>query len=133
MKKLTISGLVIAVVVLCILLFWRHTKLAQDRELQSRLTGTWTFEFMDMLWVTNAVASDGSFAMQEATGTNLFHITGTWRIKGGDLHETVTSNTAKIGLRLPHTEIHRIVRLDTNELAAFWYTTNIATWKKTKN
>ena len=130
MKKFAIIGLVVAVIILCVLLLWRHDKQARDHDLQSRLTGTWTFEFMDMLWVTNTVDSDGSYHSDEATGTNLFHVAGTWRIKDGDLYETVTSNTAKIGVRLPHTDIHRIVSLDSNELVAFWYTTNTATWKR---
>ncbi len=85
---------------------------------------------MDMLWVTNTVAPDGSFTRQEATGTNLFHVTGTWRIKNGDLIETTISNTARVGVRLPHTDIHHIVRLDTEQLVAYWYSTNEAVWKK---
>jgi hypothetical protein len=130
MKRFTIVGLFIALIILCGLLFWRHTKSARDQDIQNRLTGTWTFEFMDMLWVTNTVASDGSFTSQEATGTNLFHVAGTWHVKDGDLVETVTSNTAKIGVRLPHTDIHHIVSLDDSELVAFWYKTTEATWKK---
>ena len=120
--------------ILSVLLFWRHAKLTRDQDMQSRLTGTWTLEMMDILRCTNTVASDGSFSRQEATylprGTNIYQVTGLWRIKNGDLVETVTSNTAKIGVRLPHTDIHHIVRLDADELTAFWYSTNESTWKK---
>jgi hypothetical protein len=130
MKRFTIIGLFIILIILCVLLFWRHAKLTRDQDMQSRLTGTWTLELLDILRDTNTVASDGSFHLQEATGTNLFQVTGTWRIKNGDLVDTTTSNTARIGVRLPHTDIHHIVRLDDSELVALWYSTNEATWKK---
>jgi hypothetical protein len=130
MKKFTIISLLIAVLIICWLLLWHHTKLAKDRDLQSKLTSTWTLELFDILRDTNTVASDGSYHLQEATGTNIFQVIGTWRVKNGDLIDTTTSNTARIGVRLPHTDIHHIVHLDDSELVAFWYSTNEATWTK---
>jgi hypothetical protein len=130
MKRFTIISLFIALLIICGLLLWQHAKLAKDQSLQNKLTGTWALELFDILRDTNTVASDGSFHLQEATGTNIFQVTGTWRIKNGDLVETTTSNTARIGVRLPHTDIRHIVRLDDSELVAFWYKTNEATWKK---
>ena len=98
--------------------------------MQSKLTGTWALNLYNMLQDTNTVASDGSFHLQEATGTNISQVTGTWLIKDGDLVETITSNTDRAHVRLPHTEIHHIVRLDTDELVECEYSTNEVTWKK---
>lgn len=133
MRKLAIISLILVLLGLCGLLFWQHAKSAKDRNTQAKLTGTWTLEMYDILRCTNVVTADGKFSRAEATylpkGTNIYQVTGTWIVKNRDLIEKIVSTT-RVGVQLPHTDIHRIVRLDDHELVALWYSTNAAVWKK---
>jgi hypothetical protein len=86
MKKLTIIGLSVVVVVACILLLWQHAKTSRDRNISQKLAGAWSWEFANIR-VTTDFATDGSLTSQEqdvfnySKSTNTYQTAGTWYIK----------------------------------------------------
>ena len=62
MKKITIIGLLVVVVAVCLLLHWQHVKSVArfDSYFRQQLAGVWLRQEGDMR-CTNTVAADGSF------------------------------------------------------------------------
>src|SRR5271155_3752255 len=98
MKKLTIIGLSVVIIVACVLLLWHHAKISRDRDedFREKLAGVWLRE-LDNMRCTNIVAPDGSFTCQSwfshPDRTNTYQDTGTWHIKDGSLIQAVTSDS----------------------------------------
>jgi hypothetical protein len=133
MKKRTIIGFSVVIVVACMLLLWQHVKISRDRDFRQSLAGVWSWEFANMR-CTNAVAADGSFTYQAMFNhperTNTYQMTGTWQIKNGSLIETVTSDSNEAA-RVPRTRSGRIVRVNASEFVVTWQgSTNKSVWQR---
>ena|ERR1019366_7125296 len=119
MKKLTIIGLLVVVVAVCLLLHWQHVKSVArfDSYFRKQLAGVWLRQEAGMR-CTNTVAADGSFIelswFSHPDRTNTYQATGTWLVKDGHLIETVksSSNQAEV---TPHTGSAQIIRSDAGE------------------
>ena len=123
MKKLTLIGLSVVIVVACLLLHWRHVKISRfDSDFRQSLAGTWSSE-LDNMRLSNVVMPDGSFTchliFSHATRTNTYEETGTWLVKDGNIIETVKSDTNPTA-RAPRTITGRIIRADAREFAVRW-------------
>jgi hypothetical protein len=123
MKKLTIIGLLVVIVVACILLHWQHIKISRfDRDFRQSLAGTWSSE-LDIMRLTNVVMPDGSFTRQlifiHPERTNTYQQTGTWLVKGGKMIETIISDTNPTA-RTPGSHVGRIIRADAHEFVVHW-------------
>jgi len=123
MKKLTIIGLPVAIVVACMLLHWQHVKISRfDRDFNQRLAGTWSTE-VEIMCKTNVVMPDGNFTSQlifiHPDRTNTYQQTGIWLVKDGHLIETVKSDTNPTAVT-PWTRVGRIIRVDALEFAVRW-------------
>jgi hypothetical protein len=123
MKKLTIIGLLVVIVVACLLLHWQHVKISRfDSDFRQNLVGTWSSE-LDNMQLTNAIMPDGSFTNHlifiHPGRTNTYQETGTWLVKDGKIIETVKSDTNPTA-RTPRSIIGRIIRSDAREFAVRW-------------
>ncbi|MEI6197313.1 MAG: hypothetical protein WCS42_23610 [Verrucomicrobiota bacterium] len=144
MKKLTIIGLLTAIIIACVLLFQHHAKMtkASDKAFQEKLTGVWLRAEDNLprgvgmplsLRCTNTVAADGSFVelswLSHTDRTNTYRSTGTWLVKDGDLIETVknSSNTAEV---TPHTGAARIIRSDAGKFVVRWPNSVETVWQR---
>jgi hypothetical protein len=134
MKKLTIIGLLVVIVVACLLLHWRHVKISRfDSDFRQNLAGTWSSE-LDNMRLTNVVMSDGSFTNHlifiHPGRTNTYQETGTWLVKDGKMIETVKSDTNPSALA-PRSITGRIISLDAREFAVRWgISPDTWTWQK---
>lgn len=134
MKKFTILGLSVIIVVACMLPFWHYVKISRfDRGFRQSLAGIWSRNVGDIR-CTNVVAVDGSFTEQvifnHPDRTNTYEIKGTWHIKGGNLIETVTSDSNKSALT-PRTHSGRVVPINTNGFIIAWQGfTNKSVWQR---
>ena len=134
MKKLTIIGLLVVIVVACLLLHWQHVKTSEfDRDFRQSLSGTWSSE-LDNMRLTNIVMPDGSFASHlifiHPGRTNTYQETGTWLVKDGKMIETVKSDTNPTA-RAPRTITGRIIRADAREFAVRWgISPDVWVWRK---
>ena len=124
MKKLTIIGLLVVVVAVCLLLYWQHVKSVArfDSDFRQQLAGVWLRQETDMR-CTNTVAADGSFVelswFRHTDRTNTYQRTGTWLVKDGHLVETIKSSTNPTEVT-PHSDTGRIVRADAGEFTVRW-------------
>lgn len=124
MKKLTIIGLLVFVVAVCLLLHWQHVKSVArfDSDFRQQLAGVWLRQETDMR-CTNTVAADGSFVelswFRHTDRTNTYQRTGTWLVKDGHLVETIKSSTNPTEVT-PHSDTGRIVRADAGEFTVRW-------------
>jgi hypothetical protein len=134
MKKLTIIGLLVVIVVACLLLHWQHVKTSEfDRDFRQSLSGTWSSE-LDNMRLTNIVMPDGSFASHlifiHPGRTNTYQETGSWLVKDGKMIETVKSDTNPTALA-PRTITGRIIRADAREFAVRWgISPDVWVWQK---
>lgn len=137
MKKLAIIGLVVVIVVVCMLLHWRHVKTAEfDRGFRQSLVGTWSSE-LDNMRFTNVVMPDGSFTNHlifiHPDRTNTYQETGTWLVKDGKMVETVKSDTNPAA-RAPRTITGRIIYAQAGEFAVRWgISPDTWVWEKLSN
>ncbi|MBU6409333.1 MAG: hypothetical protein KGR98_02995 [Verrucomicrobia bacterium] len=145
MKKLTIIGLLAAIVIACILLIRYHDKVATERDqaFRERLSGTWSREednlprragFARSITWTNTVAADGSFVelswFRHSYRTNTYQRTGTWFVKNGHLIETIKTSTNPSEVT-PYSEVGRIVNSDATGFAVRWqHSTNEMAWQR---
>ena len=123
MKKITIIGLLVVIVVACLLLYWQHVKIARfESDFRQQLTGVWLRQETDMR-CTNTIAADGSFVelswFRHPDRTNTYQRTGTWIVKDGHLIETIKSSTNPTEVT-PHSDTGRIVRADAGEFTVRW-------------
>jgi hypothetical protein len=134
MKKLTIIGLLVVIVVACLLLHWQHVKISRfDSDFRLSLVGTWSSE-LDNMRLTNVVMPDGSFTNHlifiHPERTNIYQETGTWLVKDGKMIETVKSDTNPTA-RTPRSIIGRIIRSDAREFAVRWgISPDVYVWQK---
>jgi hypothetical protein len=134
MKKLTIIGLLAAIIIACVFLLRYHAKISKDRDeaFRERLAGVWLRELDNLpprvggpqsMRCTNTVAPDGSFTCQQWLShpdrTNTYQDTGTWHIKDGNLIETVTRDSNEAAV-VPRSHSGQIVFVNTNEFVVFW-------------
>ena len=145
MKKLTLIGLLAAIIITCALLLRYYAGISKDTDaaFQERLAGVWLREEDNLphgvgmplsMRCTNIVAADGSFVelswFSHPDRTNTYQNTGTWRIKDGNFIETVTKDSNKIAI-VPRTGSGQIVFTKTNEFIIYWPgTTNTQVWQK---
>jgi len=117
MKKFTIIGFIIALVIASILL-WQHSNPSSDAKLGRQIAGTWTN--YDGLY-TKIISSDGSFSTIVGIPNALSTSQGTWLVKDGELVLTVTNVQLISAHRTfsPMGEIHRtkIVHVDDHQFS----------------
>jgi hypothetical protein len=124
MKKLTIIGLLVVVVAVCLLLHWQHVKSVArfDSDFRQKLAGVWLRQEAGMR-CTNTVAADGSFVelswFRHPDRTNTYQRTGTWLVKNGHLIQMVKSSTNPTEVT-PWTDVARIVRADASGFTLRW-------------
>jgi hypothetical protein len=144
MKKLTIIGLLVVVVAVCLLLHRQHVESVArfDSHFRQQLAGVW-LRAEDNLpqgaWkplsmrCTNTVAADGSYVelswFSHPDRTNTYRATGTWLVKDGYLIETVKSSSNPTEVT-PHTGAARIIRSDAGEFIVRWPNSVEQRWQK---
>jgi hypothetical protein len=134
MKKLTIIGLLIIIVVAGVFLHWQHVKTSEfDRSFSQSLEGTWSAKLENMCF-TNVVSLNGSFSNQlifiHPGRTNTYQETGIWIVKNGKMIETVNSDTNP-SARTPRTISGRIIHTNASEFAIRWgISPDTWVWKK---
>jgi hypothetical protein len=143
MKKLTIIGLLVVIVIACLLLHWQHIKTSEfDRDFRQNLAGTWLREEDHLLHgvgmpqsmrCTNTVAADGSFLelswFSHPDRTNTYQRTGTWLVKNGHLIQTVKGSTNPTEVT-PWTTAGRIVRADARGFTVRWQNSEETVWQR---
>ena len=142
MKKLTIIGLLAAIIIACVLLLRYHDKITKERDeaFRERLAGVWLREEDNLphgvgmpqsMRCTNTVAADGSFVelswFSHPDRTNIYRRTGTWLVKNGHLIETTKSSTNPTEVT-PWTDAGRIVQTDAGEFTVRWKSDE--TWQR---
>ena len=119
MKNLTFVGLLAVIVVVCILLFWQHSKISRDRGFSQKLAGAWVWEDANVGETYN-YSDDGSYTIQEvftfSNRTNIYQFAGTWQIKDGKIIQIVTTDSHKKASVTHRTNSAQIVRLDARDL-----------------
>jgi hypothetical protein len=133
MKKLTIIGLLVVIVVACLLLHWQHVKVARfDSDFRQHLAGVWLRQEANMR-CTNTVAADGSFVelswFSHPDRTNTYQRTGTWLVSDGHLIETIKSSTNPTEVT-PHTGTGRIIHPDAREFVVRWQNSVETIWQR---
>jgi hypothetical protein len=133
MKKLTIIGLLVVIVVACLLLYWQHVKIARfDSDFRQQLAGVWLRQEADMQ-CTNSVAADGRFVelswFSHSDRTNTYQRTGTWLVKDGHLIEMIKSSTNPTEVT-PHTNAGRVVHSDTGKFVVRWQNSVETIWQR---
>ena len=133
MKKLTIIGLLVVVIVACLLLYWQHVTVARfDSDFRQQLAGVWLRQEADMR-CTNTVTADGSFVelswFSHSDRTNTYQRTGTWLVKDGRLIETIKSSTSPTEVT-PHTGAGRVVHSDAREFVVRWQNSAETIWQR---
>jgi hypothetical protein len=133
MKKLTIIGLLVVIIVACLLLHWQHVKVARfDNDFRQQLAGIWSRQETDMR-CTNTIAADGSFVelswFKHSDRTNTYQRTGTWLVKDGHLIETIKSSTNPTEVT-PHTGDARIIHSDAREFVVRWPNSVETIWQR---
>jgi len=134
MKKITIIGLLVVVVAVCLLLHWQHVQSVArfDSDFRQQLAGVWLRQEADMR-CTNTVAADGSFVelswFRHTDRTNTYQRTGTWLVEDGHLIETIKSSTNPSEVA-SHTDTARIIHSDTSEFVVRWPNSVETIWQK---
>jgi hypothetical protein len=133
MKKLTIIGLLVAIVIACLLLHWQHAKITRfDSDFRQQLEGVWLRQEAGMR-CTNTVAPDGSFIemswFSHPDRTNTYQRTGTWLVKDGNLVETIKTSTNPSEV-VTHTDTARIISADPREFTVRWPNSVETVWQK---
>ena len=144
MKKLTIIGLLAAIIIACVLLLRYHDKITKERDeaFRERLAGVWLREEDNLphgvgmpqsMRCTNTVAADGSFVelswFSHPDRTNIYRRTGTWLVKNGHLIETAKSSTNPTEVT-PWTNAARIVRADARGFTLRWQNSEETIWQR---
>lgn len=141
MKKRTIIGLSVVIVAVCLLLHWRHVRIARfDSDFGQQLAGIWSRVEDDLprrvgmalsMRCTNTVAADGSFVQlswfRHTDRTNTYQRTGTWLVKNGHLIETIKTSTNPTEVT-PHSDTGPIIRADAGEFTVHWRSN--VTWQR---
>jgi hypothetical protein len=132
-KKLTIIGLLVVIVLVCLLLHWQHVTVARfDSDFRQQLAGVWLRQEAGMR-CTNTVAADGSFIelswFSHPDRTNTYQRTGTWFVKDGHLIETIKSSTNPSEVT-PHSNAGRVVHSDAGEFVVRWPNSVETIWQK---
>jgi hypothetical protein len=136
MKKLTIIGLLVVIVAVCLLLHRQHVQSVArfDSEFRQQLAGVWLRQEAGMR-CTNTVTADGSFvelswfSHPEYDRTNTYRRTGTWIVKGGSLIETVKTSTNPVEVT-PHSLTGRIVHSDASGFTVRWPNAAETVWQR---
>jgi hypothetical protein len=116
MKKYSIIGFAIALLIAVTLLSLHHYKRPNDVELRQRVVGSWIGP-SDNLELT--ISSDGSYVSKFTRKRMDYDYEGTWKIKDGFLITTLTANNstnAKHTMHVGSVESSRIVHVDDQEL-----------------
>ena len=145
MKKITIIGLLAAIIIACVLLLRYHAEIskARDEAFRERLAGVWlrAEDYLPRgvgtalsMRCTNTVAADGSFVelswFRHSDRTNTYQRTGTWLVKDGRLIETVKTSTNPTEV-IPHSDAGRIISADALVFAVRWQnSTNETIWQR---
>jgi hypothetical protein len=111
MKKITIIGFTLGLLVVASLLFWHHTKHPSDATIRRTLPGTWVAQGGSSTCIRDA---DGHFVAQLA-GRHTGRMEGTWQIQDGFLIDSITNST--LTTHVPYTIRAQILRMDGHELA----------------
>jgi hypothetical protein len=133
MKKLTIIGLFVVIVVACLMLYWQHVRIARfDSDFRQQLAGVWVRQDADMQ-CTDSVTAGGSFVelswFSHPDRTNTYQRTGTWLVKDGHLIETIKTSTNPTEVT-PHTNAGRVVHSDTSEFVVRWQNSVETIWQR---
>ena len=116
MKKITIIGFILGLLVVASLLFWHHLKHPSDAAIRQKLPGTWNITGNGGSGTTT-IDSDGHFLSQFA-GRDVLRLEGTWQVEDGCFVYRVT-NSSLAPNRVPYTVSERIIRIDSQELVLY--------------
>ena len=136
MKKLTIIGLLVVIVAVCLLLYRQQVESVTrfDSEFRQQLAGVWLRQETDMR-CTNTVAADGIFVelswFSHPDRTNTYRRTGTWIVKDGRLIETVKTSTNPTEVT-PHSLTGRIIHSDASGFTVRWPNAKETVWHEVK-
>jgi hypothetical protein len=94
-----------------------------DARIQKQVTGTWVVDAGNNIRSVNLIRPDGSFATKVTGFTNgsVVLIEGTFRVKNGELVETVTKSS-QTNEKVPFVVHGKIIRLNDHEMVAKWDT-----------
>jgi hypothetical protein len=115
-KKYSIIGFAIVLLIAVALLSLHHYKRPNDAELRQRVVGSWIGP-SDNLELT--MSSDGSYVSKFMREGMDYAYEGTWKIKDGFLITTLTANKStntKHTMHVGSVESFRIVHVDDQEL-----------------
>ncbi len=143
MKKITIIGLFVVIVLAGMLLHWQRVRMARfDSNFRQNLAGIWLREEYNLppgagmplsMRCTNTVAADGSFVelswFGHADRINTYRRTGTWLVKNGHLIEIIKSSTNPAEV-IPHTDAGLIIRADMREFTLRWPNSEQTEWQR---
>jgi len=95
----------------------------RDARLQQALTGTWVVDLGNNIRSVNIIGANTGFAAQVTGFTNgsVVRIEGTFRVRNGELIETVTKDSQP-NEKVPFVVRGHIIHLDDRELVARWDT-----------
>ena len=113
MKKFIALGFAVVLVIAAALL-WQHFN-------QSKLTGTWVFDFDDNVQSVITVAPNGSYVchVEGLTNGRVVKLEGTMQIKDGFVIDLCT-NDSQTNAAVPRTMRGRIIRMNDHEMVLKW-------------
>ena len=123
MKKLTIIGSCLTLLLIVCVLVWQHLRVPSDAEISHHIIGSWTTT--DGRDTIRDFAQDGSYSQG-----HLAQFGGIWQVKDGDLILTLTNyppGSPPRGHIIPMKI--RIIQVDDNHLVCAENTTT-NTWKR---
>jgi hypothetical protein len=113
MKKTTIIGFSLVLLIIVGLLFRHHFKHPSDAAIRQKLPGIWSFT-VNGGRSTMTIDSDGHYSSQ-FTGKDVFKLEGIWHIEDGCFVYTVT-NSSWAPTHVPYTISERVISIDAHEL-----------------
>ena len=119
MKKFTIIGIGVVLIIIAAVLSW-HFKTVREMDVKNfrKLVGDWAARYSDGLHNVKTIRPDGSFMCSVTPTDNvgfLYHFEGTLQVKNGILIETVT-NHSDTNVHVPFSSRLPVVRLNDNSL-----------------
>ncbi len=94
-----------------------------DARLERQVTGTWVVEIGNNIRSVSVIRPDGGYAATVTGFTNgsVVMVEGSFRVKNGELVETVTKSS-QTNEKVPFTVHGQIIRLNNHEMIAKWDT-----------
>jgi hypothetical protein len=113
MKKITIIGFSLGLLIIATLIFMHYQKHPSDSMIRRKLPGTWIPNIADGRARTLTTSSDGHWTEQITGKIRTGRLEGTWQVRDGFLIITLTNND--LDMQVPSTHSSRIIRIDSHE------------------